>query len=128
MSTKWVKETLDEWNIKAVKVSSEDNGSDCMTKALSVEDTTHHFRFGLGVVDIKTARGDFCRRTCNGAQCRRLVGELLAKDEVCYCNGGRPRDRQFHKDYIYSAGLLWTHEYDGSIDYVEIARAANFDF
>ena len=130
VSTKWVKETIDQLDIKAVKVSSEDNGSDCMTKALSVDDTVHHFRFGLGIVDVKLARGDFHRRQCNGAQCRRLVGEPLAEGEVCYCNGGRPRDRSFHKDYIYSAvsGILFKEKQGVHIDYVEIARSMNFDF
>ena len=55
-----------------------------MTKALNGEDTHHHFRFDLGVVDRKVARGDFHRRRNNGAQCRRLIVEPLAENEICY--------------------------------------------
>ena len=127
VSTKWVKETLDELGILASKVSSEDNGSDCMTKALSVEDTVYHFRFGLNVVNKSVAANeDFLDRFCNGSRCRRFTSEEVPH-ENCLCNGGRPRNREFHKDFIYPAGVIFSSAPAYSKNMLELARVVNFE-
>ena len=105
VSTKWVRETLETLCIEAQKVNSEDNSSDIMTKALDVTDTVHHLRFGLGIVDECHCAQPFFDRQCNGSPCRVFVSESARYGDLpCYCNGGRPRKKEFKRDYIYRAG------------------------
>ena len=113
VSTKWIREVLDKLKISASHINSEDNGSDVMTKALDVVDTRHHCRFGLGVVAERHCSSSFVPRTCNGRSCRlftsELGGEFGGLNDPCYCNGGRPRKREFKKDYVYFSHSL-THD------------------
>ena len=104
VSTKWVAETLNSLMIEAKKVNSEDNGSDLFTKALDVSDTIQHTRFGLGIVNESHCAHPFLERECNGRPCRVFTSEFSQFGSVpCFCNGGRPRKREFKKDYIYTA-------------------------
>ena len=43
----------------------------------------------------------FLPRICNGRPCRVFRGEISDLNLPCFCNGGRPRNREFKKDYIY---------------------------
>ena len=108
VSTRWIHEQIQKLKIEAVKVSSEDNSSDVLTKALDWLDTAYHSRFGLGVLKESLCSGPFFHRICNGKNCRLFQSEkgTLFDTDPCLCNGGRPRKREFKRDYVYSAHPL----------------------